>query len=145
MANFSSFDEQYRPAFHNKLDQNVVEFMQQNIDRAQLMNDADKAEKFLEEACDQCINIVTDHVKEIKESAKQKRASCKTPADEQKYTTFIQGVAAGVQAAQSKIDQIFCRIHDLITTVIGWIRKGTQWIANAISEAFTFIRSIFIK
>ncbi|CAF1431256.1 unnamed protein product [Adineta ricciae] len=140
MANFSSFEQQYQSALHDKLSENV-NIMQQKVNQAQSMSDADAAERALDEACDGCLNRVANHVKEIKESARQKRASCKTPADEQRYTTFIQGVASGIQATQSLIDTIFTQIRNLVVTVVSWIRMGISWMASTITDVFNSIRA----
>ena len=140
MANFSSFDQQYRSALHDKLNENV-NIMQQKVNQVQSMSDPDAAERALDEACDGCLNRVANHVKEIKESARQKRASCKTPADEQRYAVFVQGVASGIQATQSLIDNIFTKIRNLVETVVGWIRAGISWMASTITDVFNTIRT----
>jgi hypothetical protein len=82
-------------------------------------------------------------VEEIKASVRQKGTTCTSSEDRQKYTSFIEGVTAGIRSTQGLFDRIFARIRDIVETVINWIRDGFVWMSCAVTAAFTSIRSFF--
>ena len=143
MAQFPSFDEHFRPQIQNSLNQHLNS-MERKVNEAQQSNDADEAEKMLDQACEECVKTVQSEVNRIKASIKDKRPS-ETSSQEQKdgYRVFLQAATAGFLQTQGLFAEIFSRLRNIVSTVVDWIRKGLGWIGSKIRDAFSAIRSLF--
>jgi hypothetical protein len=142
MNTFPTFNDIYRPILEKDLDRHV-DFMERKVNEAQRANDADEAERLLDEACDQCVDKVRVQMEEIKASVKQKGTTCTSSEDKQRYKSFVEGVTTGIRSTQGLFDKIFARIRNIVRTVVDWIRAGLGWMANVVTETFNTIRSLF--
>jgi hypothetical protein len=124
MTTFPSFNDHYRPQLQRHLDRDVVDFMETKVKEAQRINDADEAERLLDQACDQCVQNVKVQMDEIKASVRQKGTTCTSSEDRQKYTLFVEEVTAGIRSTQELFDEIFERIREIVKPVIDRIKQG---------------------
>lgn len=141
MTQFPSFLELFQPQIHNIFNRDV-DSMERKIHQARQLNDADKAERMLDQACDELLANYKREVDEIRASIKQKRPSHTSSTEQSRYNIFVEAATVGIRQNQEKFDTIFSRLRNIVNSIVDWIRQGLAWNENLIRDHFSSIRSL---
>ena len=142
MTQFPSFLELFQPQIQSIFNRDV-DYMERKINEVQQLNDADEAERLLDQACDEFLANYERQMNEIRASIKQKRPSHTSPTEQNRYNIFVEAATVGIRQNQGSFDTIFSRLRSIVSTVVDWIRKGLAWNENLIRDHFNGIRSLF--
>lgn len=140
----SSGDKEIESQITNIL-KTAADDMQSKVSTASSLS-ADQAEQLLDEACNGLYEKVKSEVEGIKATVKKNKpnpSSATYTTDKQKYDAYITAVATSIKKSANLLELVFKQIRTIVSTIIEWIRAGTAWAWDRITDGFNALRHLW--